>query len=266
MARKKTPASNPNPKTPKPGEGEEETDLDGEGEGDGDEDDEDQDRKINAIVTSRVNRALKPLTKTIEALTSRLEALSQPRSTDEDEEETDEEPAPRKGKSGGESKKLTALERRLKDAEDRAAKAEQAQKDQAEKALRQEENASISAALTKAGVTDPRVVRAITLALREEEMIVRDEETGRVRFKTVDKYGTEDFVDPDSGVAKWLKSDGKAFLPAVPASGSGAGGSDAASVQQTKMSAGEIGKLSARERAAIEIDRASRGLPPLGQD
>lgn len=263
MAKQQTPSKKPK-NAPPPDDDE----TDGEGNDEGDEDEEDDDRKINAIVTNRVNRALKPLQKMIGDLTSKLDSLSKPKEPEGDSEDEEEEtPAPsKKGKSGAESKKLTALEKRVKDAEERAAQAEKAQQEQAAKAKIQEENAVIAAALQKAGVTDPKVVKAITLSLREDEMIVRDEETGKPRFKGVDKYGQEDLVDPEAGIGKWLKADGKAFLPAVPAGGSGAGGRDASSVARPGATKANVSQMSAREKAAIELERASMGLPPLGQD
>lgn len=263
MAKPKTPPKqSKNP--PKPDDDEEET----PGEGDEEEDDdEDDDRKINAIVTNRVNRALKPLTKQIADLTAALAAKAKPESDDEDDDDEEETPrSSKKGKSGVPDKKLTALEKRVKDAEERAANAEKAQQEQAAKAKIQEENAVIGAALQKAGITDPKVVKAITLSLREDELIVRDEETGKPRFKTVDKYGSEDLVDPEVGIGKWIKTDGKAFVPAVQASGSGAGGTGLQQTNGTKMSKAEISRLDAKQRAAIELERASRGQPPLGED
>lgn len=238
------------------------------GSGDDDEDDPGaENRRVNAVVTSRLKRELRPFQKMILDLATQIEALKNPVAPEGDEDDDDEEhPAatPARRKAGPESKKLTALERRVKDAEDRAAKAELAQKDQEGKSRRSEENVAVSQALAKAGVTDQKVIRAITLSLREDDLISRDEETGKVRFKLIDKYGSEDFVDPDSGVAKWIKSDGKVFLPALPASGSGAGS------QATANPAGGVGltrdgiaKLSKVERARIEIERASSGLPPL---
>jgi hypothetical protein len=263
------------PKTPpkKKPDDDEDDKPDGE-KPDGDDDDEDDDRKINAIVTSRVNRALKPLLKEITGLKEALtKATAKPDSDDEDDDDADDgETPPAAGKkpegkpSKGESRKLSAMEKRLKAAEDRADAAEKAQKEAADKAKLQEENSTIYAALAKAGISDPKVQRAVASTLREDELIVRDEETGKIRFKSVDKYGTEDLVDPESGLGKWLKSDGKAFLPAVAAGGSGAGGSalrNAAGSQQTKA---DLSKLSKRERAVIDLERASSGLPPLGQD
>jgi hypothetical protein len=237
-----------------------------EGEETEETEDEDADRKINAIVTNRVNRALKPLTKTIESLTAKLEEMTKAKSTsseEETDEEIEEEPSkPVKGK-GKPNKQLTALEKRVKDAEERAAAAEKAQTEAAEKAQRQEENVAIGAALAKSGISDQRVIRAVTLSLREDGLIIRDEETGKIKFKTVDKHGYEDLVEPEVGLGKWLKGDGKSFLPAVPAGGSGAGNTNLQTPRGAGMNKQEISKLSAREKAAIDLERASTGLPPL---
>lgn len=264
MAKKIPPKKPVNP--PKPDGDEEDTGADEGGESDGDDSEEDNDRKINAIVTNRVNRALKPLSKLIEGLNAKIDSMSKPKEGDDSDDPDDEEDTEpqRPTKRGSKpNKQLTALEKRVRDAEERAQNAEKAQKDQAEKALRQEEDSAITAALQKAGITDPRVAKAITLSLRADELIVRDDETNKVRFKSVDKHGYEDLVDPDTGLGKWLKSDGKAFMPAVAAGGSGAGGTASQQVGRANMSKQEIGKLSPREKAAIDLERASRGEPPL---
>jgi hypothetical protein len=278
MAKKTTPKK-PSTRTPDPnvdddddkagdGEGDGEGDEDGDGEGDTNE----RNRRLNAMVTGRVKRALGPITAQLAALSAKLDTLGKKPSggedTDDDSDDDEQEATPPPSRRGRaepkESKKLSALERRVRDAEERASKAELAQKEQAEKARRGEEDAAIGGALQKAGITDPRVVKAITLSLRSDEVIVRDEETGKIRFKTVDKWGTEDFVDPDAGIAKWIKAEGKVFLPAVPASGSGAGGATGANTSTgTGLSREARSKLSPVERARIEIERASSGLPPL---
>lgn len=263
---KKTPPKKPNSRQPDPKPDEDE-DEDTEGDEDSDDESpEDVNRKLNATITNRINRAIKPFQKAISDLTSQVALLAKkPEPGEEDDEETEEEtPSASKKSKGQKSKALNALEKRVKDAEDRAAAAELAQKQQEEKSKRAEENAVIGAALAKAGITDPRVIRAVTISLREDELIVRDEDTGKMRFKTVDKFGTEDFVDPDAGLTKWLKTDGKSFLPAVAASGSGGGGTDAQrSSMGTSLTKKDIGKLSPVERARLELERASTGQPPL---
>lgn len=271
MAQKKSPAKK-SPKTEIDDEAEDANDS-GPSE-DGDPGDEDENRRLNAMVTGRVKRALAPMQKTLEALTARLEQLNKPSGSDSDDSDdgddgdADQEsaPAPTKRSRGADpkDKKLSSLEKRLKDAEDRASKAELATKQEQEKRSRHEEDQVVSAALQKAGITDPRVVKAITLTLRSEDLITRDEETNRVRFKVTDKWGSEDFVDPDSGITKWIKNDGKVFLPAVSASGSGAGGSNTANPSTgVGLSKDHYNKLGKVEKARIEIERASQGLPPL---
>lgn len=261
------------PKTPKTPPNREAADDDedeggegGDGEGEGEEDPKDANRRFNAAITSRVKRELKPLQDTIAGLKTLVETLSKSREEEDEDDDQEESPPPAKkgkGSGSGESKKLSAMERRLKDAEDRATKAEQATKDQEAKAKRQEEDSTIIAALQKAGISDPKLARAALLSLRADEVITRDEETGKIRFKHVDKYG-EDFVDPDVGIGKWIKGDGKVFIPAVQASGSGAGSVNSANpAAGSGLSKDQLSKLSKVERARIEIERASSGLPPL---
>lgn len=269
MAKPKTPPKKPTPKS----DDDDDKDDDKTGDDSNDDDDEDNDRKINAIVTNRVNRALKPLTKQIADLTAAIAASKKaPEPDDDDDDDDDAETPPAPGKkpegkpSKGESRKLSSMEKRLKAAEERAEQAEKAQKEAADKAKLQEENSSIFAALAKSGISDSKVQRAIASTLREDELIVRDEETGKLRFKSVDKYGTEDLVDTEIGIGKWLKGEGKSFLPALPTSGSGAGGSSLRNPGGNQQQKLDVSKLSKIERARIDLERASTGQGPLGQD
>lgn len=237
-------------------------DDDEEDQGEEGEEGEEENKRINAIVTQRTKRALKPLVEMIKGLTAKVDSLSQKpaqSSDDDDEEEESEiEKQPRKAKNKSD-RELLALSKRVKDAEDRASAAEKAQQEQTEKTRRSEEDSAVQASLTKAGVSDPRVARAIVLSLRSEELISRDDETGKIVFRTVDKYGTETFVDPDSGISKWIKNEGKAFLPAIHAQGSDA----PRTLSHSQTPKVDRSKLSPREKASIDLERASQGLPPL---
>lgn len=264
---KKTPQKKP-PKTSET----DETETEGE-ETEENEDsstDEDSNRKLNAMITNRMKRETKSLTKMISDLNAKIDALAPKTKTDDEEEDSDEEVeevavSTKKKPAQEKSKKLASLEKRVKDAEDRAAAAEKAQIESAEKSKRQDEDSKMYAVLAKSGITDSKVAKAIILTLRQDELLVRDEDTNQIRFKTVDKYGTEDLVDPEAGLGKWFKSDGKAFLPAIQVGGSGAGG-DGRQVGKANLSKAEMNKLTPREKASIEIERASMGLPPLDQD
>lgn len=230
---------------------------------DEDPDDEDQDaanKRINAIVTSRVNRAMKPIQKQLGDITKLLAAKNAEAEDPDPEDPEDQPESPGKKKSGKPDKQLEALHKRVKDSEDRALAAERLQKEQAEKATRAQEDDLVRVELVKHGITDPKLQRAAIHAMREDGFISRDEDTNKVKIKITDKYGTEDFVDPIKGVEKWAKADGKSFIPAVNTGGSGATPPNGPGSQHTKT---DISKMSDKQKAAIELERASQGLPAL---
>lgn len=94
--------------------------------------------------------------------------------------------------------------------------------------------------------------------------MVRDEESGKIKFKGQDKYGMETLYDPKVGVKQWVLSEGKAFIPAVDAGGSGTGAARQG-LGNTNLTKGEFQKLSPQQKAAIELERASMGLGPVDQ-
>ena len=96
-----------------------------------------------------------------------------------------------------------------------AAKAER------ENRMRQEENAALQSALTTAGVPGPLAQAAVNLL---HSSLERDE-SGNIRFVAKETGPTgpyDERVDVSEGVARFLRTeDGKHFLPARPAGGSG---------------------------------------------
>jgi hypothetical protein len=262
MAKQKTPGKKPDPTDP------DDTDPD-DPQDDPQDDPEAENRRINAIVTSRVKREMKGVLSQLATLTDAIGKLSTPSKKDDEEEPDDEDPdadpAP-KAKAVAKpdsktAKQLTRLERELTEEREARKKAEQAQKDQETKAKRQEMLNAFDSALQEHGVTDPKLRRAALITLEQDGFMIRDEDD-KIRFKGTDKYGTEVNYDPKAGLRSWVATEGKSFVPAVDAGGSGQGGARGTGTDQ-RVSKGELSKMSPASKAAIELERASYGLPPL---
>lgn len=262
MAKTKTPNSKKPSQKPDDQDDQEreEGQEDDEQEDDGD-DAEEQNRRINAIVTSRVKREMKGVLSQLNTLTEAIGKLSTPKKeeTDDEDEEQEQKPAKEDPKI---ARKMTKLERELAEEKEKRVAAEKAQKDEAEKAKRQELLNHFDSALAEHGINDPILRKAALRHLEDEGKMIRDEETGKPKFKGVDKYGIETNFDPKVGLKGWITTEGKSFVPAVDTGGSGTGGS---SVGNTKLTKGEFSKLSPQQKASIELERASMGLPPLEQ-
>jgi hypothetical protein len=262
MAKKtppKKPATKPDP--------DDETEDQTEDQEETDEDPEEQNRRINAIVTNRVKREMKPLLSQLATLTEAIGKLSKPKDEDQDDsDETDSETTTQKEVKIDPkmSRKMSKLERELAEERDARKKAEQAQIDAQNKTKHNEMLSQFESALAEHGVTDPKLRRAALRLLEEDGVMIRDEESGKIKFKGQDKYGIETLYDPKVGIKSWVLGEGKSFVPAIDASGSGTGG--AKSIGNSKLTQGEYGKLSPQQKASIELERASMGLPPLGQD
>lgn len=266
MAKNKTPShkkpsQKPDDQTdPNDKDQDEDEDDDNDDEGD---DAEEQNRRINAIVTSRVKREMKGVLNQLNTLTEAIGKLSTPakkEETDDEDEDQEQKPAKEDPKI---ARKMTKLEKELAEEKEARKKAEQAQKDEAEKAKRQEMISHFDSALAEHGISDPILRKAALRHLEDEGKMIRDEETGKPKFKGVDKYGIETNFDPKVGLKTWITTEGKSFVPAVDTGGSGTGGS---SVGNTKLTKGEFSKLSPQQKASIELERASMGLPPLEQN
>lgn len=264
MAKKtppKKPATKPDP------DDEQDDDQKTDQDDDQDEDPEEQNRRINAIVTNRVKREMKPLLSQLATLTEAIGKLSKPK--DEEQDDSDENDGEQSSSKEVKidpkiSRKMSKLERELAEERDARKKAELAQQEEASKSKRTEMLNQFESALAEHGVTDPRLRRAALRLLEEDGVMVRDEESGKIKFRGQDKYGIETLFDPKAGIKAWVLGDGKSFVPAIDSSGSGTGG--AKSIGNSKLTQGEYGKLNPQQKAAIELERASMGLPPLGQD
>lgn len=279
MAKPKTPNKTPKPRTTD----EDPDDLDPDDSED-ETDPEDMEKKINAIVTNRVKRALKPFEKLLGDLGGKIDALGKKPATSEDDDDTDDDdddavdpavaataganaatpgkPAAQTQEKPADAKWRKKMEKDLREEREKRETAEKAQQAAADKAKKDEERTTIMRALEKAGVTDPKAQRAAYLTMVEDGLVTRDDD-GKVCIKSVDKYGDEELVSPGAGAAQWAKSDGKSFMPAVDAGGSGQGGAHNVSESTRKMTKQEYSKLDKVEKAKIELWRASNGMPPL---
>ncbi len=268
MAKTKTPGSKKPTQKPEDDNTEDQDGTDGEGDDEGDDSDdtEAENRRINAIVTSRVKREMKGVLAQLSTLTDAISKISPAKKADDDDDDDDdgeETESKKEAKIDPKlSRKMNKLERELADEREARKKAEKATADEAEKAKRTEMVSQFDAALAEHGVTDPRLRRAALMSLEADGVMVRDDETGKIKFKGQDKYGIETLYDPKVGLKQWVLSEGKSFVPAVDAGGSGTGGARQGA-GNSNISRGEFGKLSPQAKAAIELERASMGLPPL---
>lgn len=162
-------------------------------------------RVVNAAITSHSKRQETKIAELIAAAIKPAESTEKPAG---------------EGKPDANSAALAKLqadlaqERRAREDEKREREAERA------KALRNEQSAALATALRDAGVTDKTMARAAQAMLESEGVVTRDD-SGAIKFKTVDKYGTEVLADLSEGLSAWSKSDGLAFMPPRKVAGSG---------------------------------------------
>lgn len=259
MAKTKTP---PGKKPVDPDEDPEDTEEQEEEQADPEE----QNRRINAIVTSRVKREMKAVTTQLTQMQEMIKNLAIPKTPDEDSEDDvdpGESPAAKKARVVADSKQAKQLQKLQQELAEEKSKREQAEKSRVEehdKSRRQEMVNLYDSALQEQGVSDPKLRRAALITLEQDGLMMRDED-GKVKFKGTDKYGIETNLDPKLGLKSWVNGEGKSFVPAVDAGGSGGGGSRG--VDTAKLTKGEFGKLSPGQKASIELERAMTGQPPL---
>ncbi len=267
MAKQKTPGNK------KPVTKSDDEDQETPGEDDTESDDEDSDnaeaenRRINAIVTSRVKREMKPLLsmmtqlqETIKAQAAKKPEESQDDDTDDGDESSDSKKPVVDTKM---SKKMARIEAQL--AEERTArkKAEQERAEEQERGKTTEMRTIFDSALTEHGVSDPVLRRSALREIEAQGYMVRDED-GKIKFKGTDKWGVETLFDPKTGLKDWVTKEGKSFIPAVDAGGSGTGGSRGTG-NGDPLTNKQFNKLSDQQRASINLERACAGLPALGE-
>lgn len=267
MATKKNPPKKKPQDTDEDQDPTKETDTD---EGDEDDDDDDaaeENRRINAIVTSRVKREMKAVNQTLQAIQESIKTLAAPKKPDQEDEDEDEDADPKDKKETQVdpkvTKKLTRLERELADEKAARKKAEEERSQEAERGKKAEMRQLFQTHLTEYGLTSPRLMRAALDQLEQDGVMIRDED-GKIKFKGQDKYGIETLFDPKVGLKAWVNGDGKEFVPAVDAGGSGTGGSVRGTGNGTQaLTQKDLKKMSPQQLAAINLERACSGLPEL---
>lgn len=265
MAKTKTPGK----KKPEDKAGESQTeDTDSENPEDEEEDEDDvaeENRRINAIVTSRVKREMKGVLASLASLSEKLDGISSSKKT-EDTEDTDEETETKPVVEDPKlARKMTKLEKEL--AEEKAArkKAEEERSAEADRGKKAEMRQAFQTVLTEYGLTSPRLMRAALDQLEQDGVMIRDEE-GKIKFKGQDKYGIETNFDPKAGLKAWIAGDGKEFVPAIEAGGSGTGSARGTGNGTTALTAKDIKGMTPQQLASINLERACSGMPPLGEE
>jgi|FLYL01.1.fsa_nt_gi hypothetical protein len=119
--------------------------------------------------------------------------------------------------------RMAAMERQSKELQQQLEAERKARQEEREKALRHEERSTLMKALQEAGV-DPKMIDFAVATLYTERGLVKRTEDGQIVWKA-QRDGYVDDLPVTKGVAEWLKTDeGKRFLPASGAGGSGATG------------------------------------------
>jgi hypothetical protein len=175
------------------------------------------DAKMNSAISTHLTRFKGAFAKELEGTIAKSlgpigEQLASLTKKPEGEEEAREK---------GPSKAEAALQARIKELEEKTAKAESEKQAEREARLRDEERSALANALQAKGVSGAKLKGALALLYTEEKRIGRAED-GKIAFK-VQRAGYVDDLDLDKGIDEWLKTDdGKEYMPARPAAGSGA--------------------------------------------
>lgn len=93
-----------------------------------------------------------------------------------------------------------------------------------DKTKRSEERSALSGALNKLGIPEARAAGAIALLHTERQVVTRNDD-GQIVMKVKRTYqgqASEELVPLEDGIAEWAKTEeGKTYMPAVKAGGSG---------------------------------------------
>ncbi len=174
-------------------------------------------------------------------LDEKLKAIGEKKG-DQEEEKKESKAGDKKGEDGQVNARIEDLNRRLKEAEEKREQAEQA-------AREQKLTSSVAAALDKAGVPAARHQHALaylrTLTTEDGKPVLRVTEDGKAVW-AAQRKGYVDSLDIEAGAKEWAGSDdGKAFLPATNAQGTGEGKSQPVTPRNDK-GAVEWGSLKGR--------------------
>ena len=159
-------------------------------------------------LTANISKMMEPITGKLESFGELAEKLQNPSEGDQGQQTSQELEELKKAQA-----RIAELERKNQEAEAAAQATER-------KRLQAEERNALTQALRNSGIEDTRIRAAVSLIYNEDQRVGRAED-GSIIFK-VPKAGYTDEVTLDEGLADWLKTDeGKAFLPARSAIGSG---------------------------------------------
>lgn len=246
---------------PKEQEGSEDTEDDEDNEDDAAE----ENRRLNAIVTSRVKREMKAVNQTLQAMQETLKSLATPKADTEDDDEDSAESKKETQADPKITKKISRMEKELAEEKLARKKAEEERTQELERGKKAEMRGAFQSVLSEYGLS-PRLMRAALDQLEQDGIMVRDDD-GKPKFKGQDKYGIETLFDPKAGLKAWVSSEGKEFVPAVDAGGSGTGGSIRGTGNGTQaLTAKDLKKMTPQQLASINLERACSGLPALGED
>lgn len=242
-------------------------DADGSEENEPTEADRAFDGKINAALDSHLTKfkksverdfakkteaaiaaALSPLSKQFEDIAKKFTAA--PQKTKKDDESADitsklDEERKMWASKFAELEKQTIHERTLREEGEKKQKTT-------------EEKHALTAALNTAGITGAKQRAAIALLYTEDKRVVRNDD-GEIGF-TVQKAGYTEHVTLEEGINQWLKTEeGKEFLPARGAGGSGAGASRVGNGRGPKS------KMERQHHAKLVLAEAM-GVRPTSED
>lgn len=216
---------------------------------------EELDAKLNAAITNHGKRQAASLTQSLGKLLEEKLAGFAPQTP---------EPKP----ADDVAAKLAALETQLKAERKAREDADKAREESENRRKMDEQRSAVSTALRDAGV-NPTMAKAAQALLEAEGRIVRDD-SGAVGFKVVDKYGGESVRPLGEGLGEWFKGDGKPFVPAKAAGGSGGSPSKApaaaAGASKPKPTTPEDRSADAVQAARADLARALMGQPPADEE
>jgi hypothetical protein len=199
----------------------------GEGSGDGGDGAVDVkliDARVNAAISTQLSRFRQSfekdvagtISKSLEPLASRMEALTTIGAGGDDKKD--------KGKGDEAAEIQKKADARIAELERKYADSESKRESETKARARDEERAALSQALRTAGIGDNRLRAAVALLYNEDARVGRND-GGEIIFK-IPKAGYTDEVTLEDGITGWLTTEeGKTFLPARGAGGSGGTGS-----------------------------------------
>lgn len=164
--------------------------------------------------------------------------------------------APPDDKKGGDKKDDDATAQRLKALEDQVAERDRKLEESETARKRDSIHTAARDALVKAGVPADRVRHAMAVLVQDGLLVDAD---GKPGWKGKDRYGVETVLSVEAGAKAWVATDdGKAFLPAHGAGGTGDGAGDPARRVAPSVEKGADGKPKFGSLAGAVLDGLAR--------